>query len=65
MLPRAQEEGSIHERVPVEDVQRLLAQRARDPRLVLTSQRGEDEQPSVIVAMVTLVLNLEQKKGNH
>lgn len=64
MLPRAEEEGAVDERVPVKDVQRLLAQRARDPGLVLPCQGREDKQARVVVAMVTLVLNLEQWKKN-
>lgn len=58
MLARAQEEGAIDERVAVEHVQGLLAQRARHPRLVLPGESRQDEEARVVVAMVTLVLNL-------
>lgn len=64
MLTRAQEEGAIDQRIPIEDMQGLLAQRAGHPRLLLSSQGGQDEQSRVVVTVVTLVLNLQQKKSN-
>lgn len=61
MLPRAQEEGAIDQGVAVEDVHGLFAERAGNSRLVLPSQGREDEEARLVVAMVTLVLDLEQE----
>lgn len=62
MLARTQEEGAVNEGVSIENVQGLFAESARYPRLVLPSQRGQDEESRVIVSMVTLIFNLKQKK---
>lgn len=58
MLSRTKEEGSVNQWISVENMQSLLTQCARHARLVLASERREDEQPGVIIAVVTLVFNL-------
>lgn len=64
MLTRAQEECAIDQRIPIEDMQGLLAKSAGHLRLLLPRQRRQDKQTRIIVAMVTLVLNLQQNKSN-
>lgn len=58
VLARAQEERPVYKRIPVEHMQGLFADGAGHAGLVLPSERGQYEQPRVVVAMVTLVLDL-------
>lgn len=62
MLSGAQEEGAIDQRITIENVKGLLTQRAGNPRLLLTSQGRQDKEPRVVIAVVTLVFNLQQRK---
>jgi len=61
MLLGTQEEGAIDQGIAIENEQRLLAQNAGHPAHLGLGQRGEDEEARLIVAMVALVLDLENK----
>lgn len=56
---RTEEESSVDQRVSVEHEHWLLAQDTRDPALLLGSQRGKNEQASLVVSVVAFVFDLE------
>ena len=57
MLPRRQEEGSVDERVAVENDQIRVAKNTRDPVRLGRHQRSQDEIPRVVIPM-SLILHL-------
>lgn len=58
VLPRRQEQGTVHERVPVEDVHRRVAHDARDPGHLVGGQRGQDEAANVVAAAFVFHLDV-------
>lgn len=62
VLLRAEEEGAVDERVPVEDEHRVLAEDARDAALLVLGERRQYEQSGLVVAMIPFVFNLPPKR---
>ena len=62
MLPGREEEGSVDERVPVEDVEHRLAEDARHPVHLVGRVAREDEDASLVVADAAFVLHLGQEE---
>lgn len=63
MLPRAQEESAIDQGISVEDEHLLLTQDALHPGPALAGQGRQDEASCVVVAVIALVLHLQQVWG--
>ena len=62
MLDGREEEGAVYEGVAVEDQQHLVAQHAGRPGGSLGGQRGEDEPPRLVIAVVAVILHLLERK---
>ena len=61
LLLRREEESSVNERVAVVDAQCRRADDARHTVHLVRSERGEDEDPGLVVADAALVLHLEKR----
>jgi len=59
MLLGTKKEGAIDQRIAIKDEQRLLTQNALNATHLRLGERGEDEEACLIVAMIALVLNLQ------
>lgn len=64
VLLRTEEERAVDQRIAIKHQHRLLAQDASDAALLVLRQRRQDEQARLVVAVVALVLHLNNKLPN-
>lgn len=60
MLFGAQEERSVDQRVTVEHKHRFEAEHASDTTLLVLRQRRQNEEPSLVVAVVSVIFHLRK-----